>query len=48
MQVARLWNEQKTGYSGGAGSPEMGGFSFSTLYPAIQDMLAPYSVPVVG
>ena len=48
MQVARLWNEQKTGYSGGAGGPEMGGFSFSTLYPAIQDMLAPYSVPVVG
>jgi len=48
MQVSRFWNEQKTGYSGQAGSAEMGGFSFATLYPAIRDMLNPYRVQVVG
>lgn len=48
MQVARFWNEQKTGYAGTVASPDVGGFAFSTLYPAIRDMISPYIAPVVG
>lgn len=41
LQASRFWNEQKTGGASVlAGS--VGGFSFSSLYPAIRDLLAPF------
>jgi len=42
MQVGRFWTEQKTGYGGMMGAPEIGGVTFRHLYPAIRDMLSPY------
>ena len=48
MQIGRFWNEEKTGYAGSAANADVGGFTFSTLYPAIRDMLSPYIAPVVG
>jgi len=41
MQVARFLREQQTG-GPLQGNGEIGGFSVSSLYPAIRDMLAPY------
>ena len=44
MQTIRFLRDQQTGASGEVGSNEVGGFSFTTLYPAIRDMIAPYRV----
>lgn len=48
MQVIRFLRDHHTGLSGQAGSSEVGGFSFTTLYPAIRDQLAPYRFPGVS
>mgnify|MGYP001559710696 CR=1 FL=1 len=48
MQATRLFRDQQTGYSGAVANAEFGGYQFSSLYPAIRDLLAPLVVPAVG
>lgn len=40
MQASRFFRDTQTGYSGMAGGGEYGGYSFTSSYPAIRDLLA--------
>lgn len=42
MQAARFTREVQTGFSGSIGNSDLAGFSFSSMYPAIRDLLNPY------
>lgn len=40
MQASRFFRDTATGYSGMAGGADYGGYSFTSSYPAIRDLLA--------
>lgn len=46
MQVARFFREKRS--SGQMGDSETGGYAFSSMWPAIRDLLAPHVRHVVG
>lgn len=47
LEAARTWRESQTGYSGQAVPNQFGGFSTSSSYPKIRDLLAPLRHPAV-
>lgn len=42
MQAARFFREMQTGYGGSVANSDLSGYSFTHLYPAIQDLLQPF------
>jgi len=42
MQTVRFFREIQTGYGGSIGNSDFAGYSFSSMYPAIRDLLRPY------
>lgn len=48
MQASRFFRDTQSGYSGIAGGGEYGGYSFTSSYPAIRDLLAHFVYQAVA
>jgi hypothetical protein len=48
MQTARFYRDTIAGYSGSVANAADGGYPFTSLYPAIRDLLNERRVPVLG
>lgn len=48
MQVSRIHKQIETGFAGNVAAGDVGGFSFTSLFPAIRDLIQPYIIPVIG